>query len=143
MGSQALVISIDGTIRPLELPEDPQLRRRLLDETVGGCAEHGRYHPEATVYVNSARGQQPNVVAWALISAWRGLDVSYYLYGTAVVAASAPGVDLPGHLADQVRAAADCVRRVAAEWRTRHPASAEEGARELLAEVRFHVPAGV
>ncbi|MEV4505474.1 hypothetical protein [Streptomyces klenkii] len=143
MVHEALVIETYGTVRPVDLPSDPEGRSSALRVVVGGFAESARYHPRALLYVNADGAEVPNVAAWALACAWRGLDLDYSLYGPVVVTAASPGDPLPEDLVGQVHAAAEGVVEVLAEWRSRRPVSSEAGIRELLAQVRFRVPAGV
>ncbi|MEU5417884.1 hypothetical protein [Streptomyces sp. NPDC020667] len=143
MAHEALVIETDGTVRPLDLPSDREGRSSVLRAVVGGFAESARYHPGALLYVNADGAKVPNVAAWALACAWRGLDLDYYLYGPVVVTAASTGSPLTDELMGQVRTAAEAVAEVMAEWHGRSPVSPEAGIRELLAQVRFRVPAGV
>ncbi|MCM2431059.1 hypothetical protein [Streptomyces sp. RKAG337] len=140
---EALVIQPDGIVRDLTLADDPGKWRTGVSEAVGGFPEAARYHRGALLYVNGDGAEQPNLAAWALASAWRGLDLPYALRGSVVVTGPGEGIALPPELADQVRAAAESVARIRAEWQFRPPVLAPAGMQELLAEVRFHVPAGV
>lgn len=112
---EALVIETDCTVRPVDLPSDPEGRSSALRVVAGRFAESARYHPRALLYVNADGAEVPNVAAWALACAWRGLDLDYSLYGPVVVTAASPGDPLPEDLAGQVQAAAEAVAEILAE----------------------------
>ncbi|SEM78900.1 hypothetical protein [Streptacidiphilus jiangxiensis] len=135
MGS-ALVIETDGSVRDTVLPVGAEERRAAIRELVGGYADQGRYHPEVLLHVASDGSPQPNLLAWALASAWRGLDIPYLLYGTVVVTSAVGGADLPPGMASHVHAAGEAVSVIAWEWRSRRPASDEAARAELIAGVR-------
>ncbi|WP_329321712.1 hypothetical protein [Streptomyces sp. NBC_01262] len=98
------------------------------------------------------------MAAWALACDWRGMDIGYGLYGTAVV--TGPGRDdggsdaLADDLAEQVRAVCAAVREVLARsWSTSacpsspipHPRQQQENSAlhpiRLISFVHLHLPA--
>jgi len=145
----ALRIGADGAADPLELPDAYPAQRRALRDLLGGTVDAGVYHRRALVHVFGegalAQGREFNVAAWALACVWRGMDIGYGLYGTAVV--TGPGRDdggsdaLADDLAEQVRAVCAAVREVLVEWRTRPPAGEAAARAEVLAAARHHLGA--
>ncbi|MET9658155.1 hypothetical protein [Streptomyces sp. NPDC006510] len=136
---EALVIEADGSVRGTVLPEDAAAHRAAVQGLVGGFADQGRYHRHVLLHVRGDGAPQPNLVAWALASAWRGAELDYCLYGTVVVTGSGIGESLPLEVPGQVHAASGAVAAIAAEWRGRRPASERAALAELLADVRHAV----
>lgn len=129
MAITALRIDPDATLEPLTLPDAYAAQRQELRGLLGGTVDVGVYHRQALLHVHgggpTAKDLPLNVAAWALACAWRGLDIGYGLYGTAVVTGknrSDGGSDAPdADLAAQVRAVCEAVREVLVEWQTRPP----------------------
>jgi hypothetical protein len=145
----ALRIGLQGTTDTLELPDAYPEQRMALRDLLGGTVDAGVFHRRARVHVFGegalAQGRELNVAAWALACVWRGMDIGYGLYGTAVV--TGPGRDdggsdaLADDLAEQVRAVCAAVREVLVEWRTRPPAGESVARAEILAAARHHLGA--
>lgn len=145
---EALVIEANGSVRDTVLPDSAAARGGAVRDLVGGYADQGRYHRDVVLYVRGDGAAEPNLVAWALASVWRGVELDYFLYGTVVVTAHDSTEVLPAAVAGQVRAAGEAVAAIASEWRSRRPASDRAALAELLAGVRHEVlsatrPAGV
>ncbi|NUU22431.1 MAG: hypothetical protein HOV68_13090 [Streptomycetaceae bacterium] len=139
----ALVIGTDGTVSTVDLPADWADRYNALRELVGGQPESARYHRDALLYVDGdgAGHQDSNLVAWALASAWRGLDLPYGLAGTVVATGPAEEDPLPDVLIAQAHAASEAVALFLGRALTRRPASPDALASELLEAVRLSVAA--
>jgi hypothetical protein len=138
----AVVIDTNGATRTVDLPSGRAPWRTEVDRLLGGRAEAARYHRGATLHVNADGATRPNITAWVLACAWRGLELPYMLYGTVVVTGASDGHVLPQTLAAQAERAANAISEVVEEWRGRPPVSDEAGTLELLATVRHHVPSG-
>ncbi|NUK89970.1 hypothetical protein [Streptomyces lunaelactis] len=116
-------------------------------DLLGGTVDAGVYHRRALLHVHGGGPGEPgrgfNVAVWALACAWRGLDIPYGLYGTAVVTGPGDGrvAGLEAGLVVQVRAVCAAVRDVLAEWQTRPPAGESAARSELLAAARHQVKA--
>ncbi|WP_030272870.1 hypothetical protein [Streptomyces sp. NRRL B-24484] len=130
--SHALQINADMTVASVELPDEPALRQRAIAARLSGAADQAVYHRQALMWVhgNGAReGLPANLVATAVASAWRGLDVgaSYFLHGRVLVTGAANGDagPLEEKLVGQVCAVAAAVTAQMAAFRTSPPASNE------------------
>ncbi|WP_199550188.1 hypothetical protein [Streptomyces sp. N35] len=138
---KALHIDVDTTVTPLTLRTPPYDQLRTL---LGGVTVTGIYHRRAVLHILDD-GQQRhadgrtglNLAAWALASAWRGIDL-YPLYGPVVITGGDAGTStsLEDDLGTQVLRSATTVRETLAEWRLRPPASNDAAVAELLAYVR-------
>ncbi|MFJ9574548.1 hypothetical protein [Streptomyces bacillaris] len=140
--AQALVVEANGSVRDTVLPGGAAARAGVVRDLVGGYADQGRYHRDVVLHVRGDGAAEPNLVAWALASVWRGVELDYFLYGTVVVTAPDATEALPTAVAGQVRAASEAVAAIAAEWRSRRPASDRAALSELLAGVRHEVLSG-
>lgn len=81
-----------------------------------------------------------NLSAWALASAWRGIDIPYGLYGPVVV--TGPQLtELDEDLAGAVQAVCAAVAEILQEWRARPPVGERQARAELLAAARHSVAA--
>lgn len=136
---EALVIGVNGWVRDAVLPEGAAARGAAVRDLVGGDTDQGRYRRDVLLHVRGDGAGAPNLVAWALVSVWRGVELDYFLHGTVVVTAHDNGGKLPTEVAGQVRSAAETVAAIAAEWRDRRPASDQAARAELLAGVRHGV----
>lgn len=147
MSAQALRIDEQGGVQTVHLPDTYAAQRAALCDLVGGATDAGVYHRQAVLHVhgNGAAAQelQFNTAAWALASAWRGLDIPYGLYGPIVVTGPAETDGGHGPLSPefeaQVRGVCAAVRDVHAEWQTRPPAGETAARAELLAAARHQV----
>ncbi|MER7755430.1 hypothetical protein [Kitasatospora sp. NPDC097643] len=88
--ASALQLNTDLTIETIELPDDPALWRRAVTTRLSGSPDRAVYHRRALMWLhgNGANERMPaNLVATALASAWRGLDIgaSYFLYGRVLI----------------------------------------------------------
>lgn len=133
----ALRIAPDTTVTDLTLPATTAhsaIRQHVGDDTV----DQGVYHRRALLHIHGngqALGLPPNLAAWALASAWRGMAL-YPLAGLIVVTgrtASGEVTALDDDLAQHVRAVAQTVRETTSQWHARPPASNEAAMKELLA----------
>jgi len=151
MAFTAVQIDPDGPVEVIELPEDPQLRERAIQARLGSRPDRGVYHREAIMLMHGNGAQQlpPNVVATALASAWRGLDVgaSYFLHGRVLLVGDADGrvVDLREDLAGNAFEIEDILAGRAAAWRRDAPPASNKAAwaeivQEAFARIR---PTGV
>ncbi|MEU6406202.1 hypothetical protein [Streptomyces sp. NPDC046985] len=136
---EALVIEANGSVCDTILPDGAAARGSAVRGLVGGYVDQGRYHRDVVLHVRGDGAAEPNLVAWALASVWRGVELDYFLYGTVVVTAHGAAEVLPAAVAGQVRAAGEAVAAIAAEWRSRRPASDRAALAELLAGVRHEV----
>ncbi|MFE0463735.1 hypothetical protein ACFW1A_31230 [Kitasatospora sp. NPDC058965] len=138
----ALQIDPAGPVEEIELPADPALRRRVLTTRLGGSPDPGVYHRRALMWMHGNavyEGLPPNVVATALASAWRGMDIgaSYFLYGRVIVTGSVDGDadHLDEGLAGQAREVGKLVAARALAWKTAPPASNEAAWEEIVRAV--------
>ncbi|WP_331731689.1 hypothetical protein [Kitasatospora sp. NBC_01300] len=138
----ALQIDPAGPVDEIELPDDPALLRRVLTTRLGGSPDPGYYHRRALMWLhgNAANeGLPPNVVATALASAWRGMDIgaSYFLHGRVIVTGAADGDadHLEEKLAGQAREVGQVVADRTLAWRTAPPASNEAAWEEIVRAV--------
>lgn len=119
MSTAALRIEQHGVVETLQLPDTPTAQRAALAEAVGGDTDTGFYHRQAVLHVHgngaAAQDLQFNATAWALASAWRGLDIPYGLYGPIVVTGPAGTDNGYGPLAPglQAQVHAKCVQQYA------------------------------
>ncbi|MEV4559033.1 hypothetical protein AB0K51_18875 [Kitasatospora sp. NPDC049285] len=138
----ALQIDPAGPVVEIELPDDPALRQRVLATRLGGSPDRGVYHRQALMWLHGnaiGEGLPPNVVATALASAWRGMDIgaSYFLHGRVIVTGAVDGhADwLEEDLAGQVREVDQVVAECARAWATTPPASNEAAWAEIVRAV--------
>ncbi|MEU6346248.1 hypothetical protein ABZ883_35455 [Streptomyces sp. NPDC046977] len=111
---------------------------------MGGTVDGAVYHRRALLHVHGegalSLDREFNVAAWALASIWRGADLSYGLYGTAVVTGPNRGdgssAELDNDLVEQVRAVGGAVSDTVRVWRTGPPASEAAARAEVLAAAR-------
>ncbi len=145
-----LVIGTDLSVSEQQIPEVPIAQdvavQTLVTERPGKrtVATAAQYHREALMWVaddGANAGLSPNVLATALASAWRGLDVarSYWLHGPVVVT-GAHGRDaalgVPEERAADVRAALQAFADLRGTWqRTGAPADRGEQWRQVLGAV--------
>ncbi|MFI7143224.1 DUF3846 domain-containing protein [Streptomyces massasporeus] len=133
----ALRIDPDAAVTDLNLSAvDAQ---SAIQEHIGSDAvDHGVYHRRAVLHIHGNGqnlGLPPNLAAWALASAWRGMP-PYPLAGPIVVTGRTASGDLPAlddDLVQHAKAVAQTVRDTLSEWRARPPASNEAVVNELLA----------
>ncbi|MEU9044500.1 MULTISPECIES: hypothetical protein [unclassified Kitasatospora] len=138
----ALQIDPAGPVVEIELPDDPALLRRVLATRLGGSPDRGVYHRRALMWLHGNtinEGLPPNVLATALASAWRGMDIgaSYFLHGRVIVTGAADGdADrLEEELAGQAREVGQVVADLARVWATVPPASNEAAWAEIVRAV--------
>ncbi|WP_415954417.1 hypothetical protein [Streptomyces sp. KLOTTS4A1] len=107
----------------------------------------GIYHRRAVLHIlddaqhRYTQGRaRLNLVAWALASAWRGLDL-YPLYGPVIITGGDAETteSLGDDLVAQALRTSETVRETLAEWQRRRPVSNEAAIAELLAYVRSDV----
>lgn len=136
--SSVLRIDADGASRVLPWPGDEVQQRLLIRAGVGGPADMGVYHRRAVLHVHGD-GQNArlpmNVAVWALACVWRGTELPYGLYGTAMVTGP-QSRSLDDDLAAEVQAVCEAVADVRGEWRERPPAGEGPARAELLAAAR-------
>ncbi|WP_056791470.1 hypothetical protein [Streptomyces sp. Root55] len=147
MSTRALRIWEHGEVEVVQLPGTHAAQIRELAHLVGGPTNTGMYHRQAVLHIHgtgaAAQDLQFNASAWALASAWRGLDITYGLYGPIMV--TGPGDPAGGygalapHLESQIHDVCAAVSDVHAEWRTRPPAGEAAARAELLAAARHQV----
>ena len=140
MPANAIRIDADGVATAVTLPEDGGTElNRTLRTVLGGTPERAVYHPGSLVWVHGdgqSQGLAPNLTAWTLASAWRGMPLPYQLYGTVIVTGrddSGESVPLDHRLAGQVHTVAGTVTETMSGWRQRPPASTDAAIRELVA----------
>ncbi|MEU6973605.1 hypothetical protein AB0A71_38965 [Kitasatospora aureofaciens] len=138
----ALQIDPAGPVEEIELPDDPALLRRVLTTRLGGSPDRGVYHRRALMWLHGNamnEGLPPNVVATALASAWRGIDIgtSYFLHGRVIVTGAVDGDadDLEEELASQAREVGQVVADRALAWTAAPPASNEAAWAEIVQAV--------
>lgn len=136
---EALVIEVDGSVRETVLPQAASAHQAAIRELVGDFVDQGRYHRSVLLHMRGDGAAEPNLLAWALASVWRGIELDYFLYGTVVVTGNESREALPAGISGQVRAAGEAVAAITAEWRSRRPASDQAARAELLAGVRHGV----
>ncbi|MFE9847172.1 hypothetical protein [Streptomyces goshikiensis] len=76
-----------------------------------------------------------NLPVWVLASVWRGIELSYGFYGTAMVTGSQSEA-LDADLVAEAQAVCAAVAEVRAEWQDRTPASEGAARAELVATAR-------
>ncbi|WP_030237216.1 hypothetical protein [Streptomyces sp. NRRL S-350] len=143
----ALQIDPAGPVVEIELPDDPALLRQDLATRLGGSPDRGVYHPRALMWLGgnaTNEGLPPNVVATALASTWRGMDIgaSYFLHGRVIVTGAVDGdADrLEEDLAGQAREVGRVVADLARVWATTPPVSNEAAWAEIIRAVLAHQP---
>jgi hypothetical protein len=139
----AIRLEPDGSTETLTLPTRSDDQRKTLRSILNGTVDAGVYHRRALLHVHgggySAEHLPFNPAAWALACTWRGMDIGYGLYGTAVVTGPGDGLLAPlePELQTGVRSVAAAVKEVLIEWRTRPPAGEWAARAELLAAARY------
>lgn len=143
--TSALRIAVDGEVTEVDLPDEPDAQRSLLNELVGGDAEAAYYHRSTVLHLHSQGARlhfPPNITSWALACVWRHMNLGfdYVLHGPVIVT-GAYGDDgglgpLPDEFVAQVRTAAATVREAIESWRERSPVSTEAALAEVLAYVQ-------
>lgn len=140
-----LRIDTDGMVVVLPWPEDEGERWEAVRAAVGGAADAAVYHRRAHLHVHGngqAETLPVNLSAWVLASVWRGMDITYGLYGPVVVT----GPQLTGlddDLAGEVRAVCAAVVEIRREWTARPPVGGQQARAELLAAARYSVESAV
>ncbi|MEV7775387.1 hypothetical protein [Kitasatospora sp. NPDC086791] len=167
MEVSVLVIGTDLSVRQEQVPdggaEQHEALRRLAcaGREAGKLASPSFYHRQAVTWVGQFEAGldddprwrdvlcRPNVLATALVSAWRGVDLgfgSYWLYGPVVFSGVQAEADVAGLAADRVQDAVKAQRayvELLERWRLdAAPADQAEQWRRVLAAVRSVVPAG-
>jgi hypothetical protein len=130
--SNAIRIDASGGATGIDLPEDggPELNRALR-ALLGGTPERAAYHPASLLWVHGdgqSHGLAPNLIAWTLASAWRGMPLPYQLYGTVIVTGrdhDGESTPLEDNLASHVHTVAETVAQTMADWRRRPPVSTD------------------
>jgi hypothetical protein len=139
----AIRLEPDGSANTLMLPTRSEAQRQALRSILNGTVDAGVYHRRALLHVHgggySAELLPFNPAAWALACTWRGMDISYGFYGTAVVTGPGDGLLAPlePELHAGVRSVAGAVKKVLITWRTRPPAGERAARAELLAAARY------
>ncbi|MFF3950543.1 hypothetical protein ACFYYN_37905 [Streptomyces sp. NPDC001902] len=144
----ALRLEVTGVVETFELPEDYTRQRHVLRALLSGAVDGAVYHRRALIHVHGQGSLSParqlNVAAWALASTWRGTELPYGLYGTAVVTgpnrADGGYGALDTDLADQIRSVGDAVVRVLAGWQERPPQEEAQARAELLRATSSRIP---
>lgn len=138
-----LQIDVDGAVVMLPWPGEGAERRQVVRMAVGGSADAAVYHRRTQLHVHG-NGQSErltlNLSAWVLASVWRGVEITYGLYGTVVVTGPQLAA-LDESMAREVRAVCVAVAEVRAEWVVRQPAGEWQARAELLAAARHGVAA--
>ncbi|MFJ5218710.1 hypothetical protein ACIP98_28815 [Streptomyces sp. NPDC088354] len=140
----AVRLDPEGSFEAFDLPADYTRQRLVLRGLLGGAVDGAVYHRRALIHVHGegalSLGRELNVAAWALAGIWRGAQLPYGLYGTAVVTGPNLGdgssVELDDDLAEQVRAVCGAVSDMVRVWRTRPPACEATARAEVLAAAR-------
>lgn len=80
MSTRALRIWEHGEVEAIQLPDTHAAQIRELAYLVGGPTDTGVYHRPAVLHIHgtgsAAQDLQFNAAAWALASAWRGVNFS-------------------------------------------------------------------
>ncbi|MET9879241.1 hypothetical protein ABZZ36_32135 [Actinacidiphila glaucinigra] len=127
-------------VQAFELPEDYSRQRQVLCALLEGTVDGAVYHRRALIHVHGqgslSPGRQLNVAAWALASTWRGTELPYGLYGTAVV--TGPNCSDGGYgavdenVSQHVQAVSAAVSQVLASWVDRPPMGEAQARAEVL-----------
>ena len=134
----ALALQIDPgmPIERIHLPDDLELRSRSIRTRLGASPDPGYYHRQAVMWTHGdgARSLPPNLVATALASAWRQLDIgtSYFLHGRVIVTAANEEADLRADLCDHADAVAQVIAGRAQAWQSAPPTSNEAAWAEII-----------
>ncbi|MFD8079274.1 hypothetical protein ACFV3E_42390 [Streptomyces sp. NPDC059718] len=140
----ALRLEVTGVVESFELPEDSTRARQVLRALLSGAVDGAVYHRRALIHVHGQGSLSParqlNVAVWALASTWRGTELPYGLYGTAVVTGpnrSDGGYNaLDEDLSVHVQAVCAAVSRVLAAWADRPPRGEAQARADLLRAYR-------
>ncbi|MEU0186729.1 hypothetical protein ABZ312_37095 [Streptomyces sp. NPDC006207] len=135
----ALRLEVTGVVETFELPEDYPRQRQVLRALLSGAVDGSVYHRRALIHVHGqgsfSPARQLNVAAWALASTWRGTELPYGLYGTAVVTGpnrSGGGSHaLDDDLVQEVQEVSAAVADVLTTWQVTPP-HAEAAARNAV-----------
>ncbi|MDX3075879.1 hypothetical protein [Streptomyces sp. MI02-7b] len=130
----------DGVFEAFDLPEDYTRQRQVLRALLGGHVDGAVYHRRALIHVHGegalSVGRDLNAAAWALASTWRGAELPYGLYGTAVVTGPNLGNggcdDLNDDLAGQVQSVCEATSRVLTGWVDCPPEGEAQARAQLL-----------
>ncbi|MCZ4120278.1 hypothetical protein [Streptomyces sp. H39-S7] len=146
MPLSALSIAPDATLTDIALPQDYRAQLLLLRNLVGGTVDAAVFHRRAYLHVHGEGAilRAPmNVAAWALASQWRGAEIPYGLYGTAVV--TGPGdagfQGLDAAMAAQVKAVCTGIHDLLVQWQTQPPADEQAARAHVLATAHYQLAA--